>query len=158
MRKTRSFSKVSQTMLKISTIFSLITISCITLLIPAWANTEGVFIRFRVAENLGNVKDSVTNRTYENAVLMKSGESFAADFAGQFRIVFLPTETTKNGKPAIDIAVIVHDIRRDNVLAGKANAVILVDGEEILTLASNDQRTYTIMLKVAKRPLPKNAG
>jgi hypothetical protein len=117
----------------------------------AQAGETGVKVRFRITERTKGADGKVELRTYENAVLMSFGEKFTGDFQGEFRVSLLALEVENSAK----VEITVHDIRRSNALAGQGATSVPFNGEKLLELSKNEERSYSVVLLAEKHALPK---
>jgi len=131
-------------------IFAVIAVlaGCSTLGPPA----QGIEVRFIIYSVSIGADGTRNTQTYENAVLAASGERFEREIGRRYRISL--TSQIQGGSALVEFAA--FDILRQ-VQAGAASAVVPLGGQAEASLSATNSHQYRVILKAAKRDLPKPA-
>ena len=112
---------------------------------------EGVAIRFIITRDAPVPGGGVDRKTYENSVLMASGNTFNGNFDPMFRIKLTATDQGSNAHVVFEL----HDSMRAGILVGSTITDVPIGGQSSITLPGSEGFAYAVVLKASRRALPK---
>lgn len=115
-------------------------------------SAQGIEVRF-IIYSVSVAPDGTRNtQTYENAVLAASGERFEREVGPRYRISL--TSHIQGEAARIDFAA--FDVLRQ-VQAGATSTLVPLGGQAEVALGTTGSHQYRVILKAAKRDLPRPA-
>ena len=115
-------------------------------------SVKGVEVRFIIYSVSVAPDGTRRTQTYENAVLTASGEHFERDIGQRYRISL----TSHIEGEAARVHFAAFDLIRQ-VRAGEIDTVVAFGGQSDVGLDSTSSHQYRVLLKAAKRDLPRPA-
>lgn len=128
-----------------------IALACLSTAGGALAARDALEIRYFIERDQRQPSGDVSQRTFEGAVVLTSGETRESDIRDQYRVKVALVESA--GVAHVHLSVWDHQTR-DNGLVGTASADVPVGGEVRLTLLTSDNIHYPIVLSATRRTLP----
>jgi hypothetical protein len=118
----------------------------------AGPRAQGIQVRFIIYSISTAPDGSRVTESYENAVLVASGESFERKVGPRYRISLMAHVEGAS----VRVRFAAFDLMR-NTKAGATTTLVAVDGQSEATLDASSDHRYRVVLKVTKRDLPTPA-
>ncbi len=128
-----------------------IALACLPCAGIALAARNAVELRYLIERDQRQPSGDVSQRTFEGAMVLASGETRESDIRGQYRVKAALVESA--GIAHVHLSVWDHQTRDDG-LVGTVSADVPMDGEVRLTLLTSDNIHYPIVLSATRRTLP----
>ena len=118
----------------------------------AFAERNGVEIRYLIERDQRQPSGDISQRTFEGAMVLTSGETRESDIRDQYRVKMSLTET--GGIAHVRLSVWDNLRPADDQLVGNATTEVPIGGDVRLTLLTSDNIHYPIVLTATRQTLP----
>lgn len=129
-----------------------IALACLPFAGAVLAARDGIEIRYLIERDQRQPSGDVSQRTFEGAMVLTSGETRESDIKGEYRVKVALTEAA--GVARVRITIWDNRQLAGDPLVGTAVSEVPIGGETKLTLLPSSNVHYPIVLAATRQTLP----